>query len=108
MADEKKTVTLLNRGLRHFVGVNAEGKAIRQAPGTTAVYTEEQVKSLGYADLVDISKLPGQVDTSKLKSENERLAAEKAALEAKVAALEAASGKVDNDALAETAGKKRK
>ena len=83
------TVTFLNRGKRHFnLAKGADGSPRRHSPGTTMVYSAaEAEKSRGYSDLVDISKLPGQVDAVKIKADNERLAADNAALKAQLEAL---------------------
>lgn len=86
MTEEKRdegSVTLLNRGLRHFdLGADAKGKPLgRHSPGATHTYTAEQAKRLeGYKELVDIAKLPGQVDAKKLKEENAKLKDENARL----------------------------
>lgn len=92
MAEEKKSegsTALLNRGKRHF-DVIAQGKPSRHSPNATMVYTaDEATKLSGYPELVDISKLPGQVDSRKLKADNEQLKKDKEALEAQLAALKA-------------------
>lgn len=91
--EEVKIVTLLNRSKRHFDTLDANGKAFRHAPGAMASYTEEQAAMLtGYStEMIDITKLPGAVDTTKLKSENATLLAEKKRLEALVASLQSAA-----------------
>ena len=69
------------------------GKPSRHSPGAMASYTPEQAAVLaGYADMVDITKLPGSIDATALKSENASLKAKHAALEAELAALKAATG----------------
>lgn len=92
MADEKKSepklISLLNRGKRHFDGLDAEGKPRRHSPGEVHSYTVEGAKLLdGYKELVDISKLPGSVDASKLADDNKSLNDENARLKAELAAL---------------------
>lgn len=94
MAEEKKSsgdgsVTFLNRGKRHYdLGNDAAGKPRRVAPGSTVLCSAEDAKRLSiYRDLVDISKLPGQVDARKLKAENEKLADENTRLKAQLLAL---------------------
>lgn len=91
MSNEKKdgNVTLLNRGKRHFdFGKGADGKVRVLAPGAMLSFSlEEAAKLSGYKELVDISKLPGQVDTEALKADNAKLLAEKKELEAKLASL---------------------
>lgn len=94
MADEKKSaggsVTLLNKGQRHYdLGNDASGQPRRHAPGTTHTYSaEEAARMVTYRDLVDISKLPGQVDVKKLKVDNDKLLSENARLKEQLAALE--------------------
>lgn len=93
MAAEKKSdvsVTLLNRGQRHFdVGVDSDGKPRRHAPGSTMVYSAEEAKKMqGYRDIVDLSKLPGAVDTRQLQADNAKLLAESIALKAQLEALQ--------------------
>lgn len=93
MSKEEKSVdgsaTFLNRGKRHYdLAKGADGQVRRHAPGATMLYSADEVKQMsGYSDLVDISKLPGQVDTGKLKAENARMLAENAALKAQLEAL---------------------
>lgn len=91
MSSEKKdgSVTLLNRGKRHYdFGKDAQGNERVLAPGAMMSFTAEDAAKLsGYKELVDISKLPGQVDTTALKAENQRLQDEKAKLEAQLASL---------------------
>lgn len=90
MAEEKKegSVTFLNRGLRHYDLGFKDGKPCRHAPGTTMVYTAEEARrAAGYRDLVDITKLPGQVDTGKIKAENAKLQDENSRLRAQLEAL---------------------
>ena len=92
MADEKKSeqklISLLNRGKRHFDGLDPEGKPRRHSPGEVHSYTAEGAKQLeGYKELVDISKLPGSVDASKLADDNKSLNDENARLKAELAAL---------------------
>lgn len=96
MSEEKKndkklegTVTLLNRGLRHFeIALDASGKPIRHAPGVALVYSAEDAKRAeGYKELVDIAKMPGAVDAKKLKSENNKLSDENKRLKEQLAAL---------------------
>lgn len=96
MADDKKesaTVTLLNRGKRHYDVIGPDGKQFRHAPGTTAVYgLEEADKVMGYSDLIDITKMPGQASVRQLKADNETLLKQKAELEAQLASLRAVAG----------------
>lgn len=97
MADEKKLekaeapagTTFLNRGKRHFdIGFHPDGKAKRHSPGTTMAYTAEEAKRHeGYADLIDISKIPGSIDTKRLASDNAKLLAENLALKEQLEAL---------------------
>ncbi len=87
MADEKKVVTLMNQSKRHFDTVNADGKAVRHAPGRTEEYTLEQAKQFDPRELVDLSKLPGSVDKEALRKENAGLKSENEALKAQIAAL---------------------
>lgn len=93
MAEKEKegSVTLLNRGQRHFdVGTGTDGKPRRHSPGTTFTYSADEAKRLsGYRELVDISKLPGQVDTAKLKAENAKLLDENKRLREQLIALQA-------------------
>lgn len=91
--EEVKLVTLLNRSKRHFDTTGPDGRAFRHAPGAMASYTEEQAAMLtGYStEMIDITKLPGAVDTTKLKSENATLLAEKKRLELLVASLQSAA-----------------
>lgn len=96
MAEKDKkadgSVTLLNRGRRHFdLGKGQNGSPRRHSPGTTMAYTAEEAgRMAGYQDLVDISKLPGQVNAAKLKSDNDKLTADNEALKARLDALESA------------------
>ena len=89
MSDDKKqeggSVTFLNRGQRSF----DLGNGRRHAPGATMAYTLEEAKRMEpYAkELVDITKLPGQVDSAKLKADNAKMLAENAALKAQLEAL---------------------
>lgn len=85
-------VTLLNRGQRSYEVANgADGKSRRHGPGTTMEYSAEEAKKMaGYRDLVDISKLPGQVDVGAIKAESVRLTAENAVLKAQLQALQTA------------------
>lgn len=95
MADEKKdkvtegSVTLLNRGKRHFeIALDAAGKPIRHAPGVAMVYSAADAKrASAYKELVDLSKMPGAVDAKKLKADNTKLADENAKLKAQLEAL---------------------
>lgn len=94
MSDNSKksdgTVTLLNRGQRSYDLANgADGKARRHGPGATMTYSAEEAKRMeGYKELVDITKLPGQVDVTALKAENAKLLAENAGLKAQLEALQ--------------------
>ncbi len=90
VANSGKTVTLLNRGKRSYdLGQGADGQPRRHVPGAMMVYSaEEAARMSGYTELVDISKLPGQIDVSQLKTENVNLQAENAALKAQLEALE--------------------
>lgn len=94
MAQEVKkedgSVTFLNRGSRTFdLGSDKHGKHKRHAPNTTMAYTaEEAARHQGYPDLVDISKLPGQVDRKEAEAENKRLASENEELKKQLAALQ--------------------
>lgn len=93
MPKEEKTIgsiTFLNRGKRRFhIGFDADKKPVIHMPGFTMLYTAEQAEAhQGYADLIDISKLPGQVNTKQLESDNKRLLAEKESLEKQLAALQ--------------------
>lgn len=117
MAEEKKEsneVVFLNRGQRHYdLNPDAQGKVRRHSPGTTMLYSaEEAKKAAGYFDLVDISKLPGQVDTNKLKAESAALHNENASLKAQLAALQTSShvqeATLEPEAELVGAGKKRK
>lgn len=95
MAADKKedgSITLLNKGLRHFdLGADKEGKPRRHAPGTTMSYTAEEAKKHSiYKDLIDISKMPGQVDVRKLKADKEALQDENTRLKAQLEALSTA------------------
>jgi len=89
MSDDKKqeggSVTFLNRGQRSF----DLGNGRRHAPGATMAYTLDEAKRMEpYAkELVDITKLPGQVDSAKLKADNAGLLSENAALKAQLEAL---------------------
>jgi len=80
MSDDKKqeggSVTFLNRGQRSF----DLGNGRRHAPGATMAYTLDEAKRMEpYAkELVDITKLPGQVDSAKLKADNAGLLSENA------------------------------
>ena len=99
MAAEKKEVEVtvfLNKGLRHYdLGFGVDGKPRRHSPGQTMAYTaEEAARHSGYADLVDVAKMPGVVDVKQLKSENAQLADQNAKLKAQLAALEAKPAKV--------------
>lgn len=90
---EARTVSLFNRGPRTFdlgLSVGQDGKASprRHLPGASHAYTPtEAAKMSTYKDLVDLSKLPGQVDTKKLAGENAKLLAENASLKEQLAAL---------------------
>lgn len=93
MSDNKKSdgaVTLLNRGQRSYDLTNgADGKARRHGPGATMTYSAEEAKRMeGYKELVDITKLPGQVDVAALKAENAKLLAENTGLKAQLQALQ--------------------
>lgn len=92
MEDKKDggvTVTLLNRGQRSYEVAGTEpGKTRRHAPGATMDYTAEEAGKLGmYKELVDITKLPGQIDAAKTKADNAKLLADNAALKAQLEAL---------------------
>lgn len=98
MADDKKSdgsVTLLNRSQRYFeIAIGPDKKPIRHAPGAAMVYSGQEAKlALGYKDLVDLSKMPGAVDSRKLKAENNKLSDENSRLKAELAAL--SSSKTD-------------
>lgn len=84
------TVILLNRGKRHYdIGFDESGKARRHSPGATMVYTAEEAKRVeAYAELVDISKIPGQVNPKAIKAENAKLVDENASLKAQLEALQ--------------------
>lgn len=88
---EEGTVVLLNRGRRHYeIGFDAAGKPRRHAPGTAMSYTLEEAKRVaGYMELVDVAKLPGQVNTKAIQAENAKLADENASLKAQLEALQA-------------------
>lgn len=98
MADEKKadgrTVALFNKSQRafdHGLEVGADGKKSprRHMPNTSHLYTaEEAAKLSGYKELIDLSKLPGQIDARKLKEDNAKLSDENARLKASLAALQ--------------------
>lgn len=94
MSNEKKSdggVTLLNRGQRAYeIGDGtALGKVRRHAPGTTMTYSIEEAEKMGqYKELVDISKLPGQVDVGQLKADNAKMLSENAALKAQLESLQ--------------------
>lgn len=86
---EGATVTLLNKGQRSFDLPFVNGQPVgKHAPGTTHTYSAEQAARLaGYPDLIDVTKVPGSVDTRALQSENATLKAEREALKAQLAAL---------------------
>ncbi len=91
MADEKKggMVTLMNRGRRVYDhGFDEKKKERKHWPGSVMTYTAEEAKKFeGYKDLVDVSKLPGQVDVSAIKADNSSLKSENEKLKAELAAL---------------------
>lgn len=99
MADEKAPaapaasdapVTLFNRGKRIFDTIK-DGKKFRHAIGSIATYAAKEAAALkGYADLVDVSKIPGSVDKAKLEADNAALKADKERLEKEIAALKGA------------------
>lgn len=85
---EPKLISLLNKGKRHFDGLDAAGKPRRHSPGEVHSYSPEGAKLLeGYKELADISKLPGTIDAAKLESDNKSLNDENARLKAELAAL---------------------
>ncbi len=94
MADEKKSegsITFLNKSKRHYdLGLGADGKPRRHAPGATMTYTPEEAKRMASysSDLIDITKLPGSVDVRKLKADNAALLSENAELKKQLAAFE--------------------
>lgn len=94
MADDKG-ITLLNRGQRHFdLGAGADKKPLRHSPGATHSYSAEEGAKLAKMypkELVDISKLPGAVDSRQMKADLDKANAENAALKAQLAALPKAS-----------------
>lgn len=113
MANDKKsdgTVTLLNRSKRHFdLGLGEDKQPRRHAPGTTMAYTAEEAAKMGaYKDLVDISKLPGQVDTGKLKADNAKLAADNAKLQAQLDAMQADKTEAPSEEAAAGEGRRRR
>jgi len=88
--EEEKLVTFLNQGKRHFDwGLDDKKQAIRQSPGEAKALNADQAKIAARypKELVDISKLPGVIDTSALKADNAKLKAEKEALLKQLAAL---------------------
>ena len=93
MADEKDEafVTYLNRGKRKFdLGFDENRKPKYHLPGTTMSYTEEQAKlHEGYADLVDVTKMPGQENARKVRADRDALKKENDELKAQLAALSA-------------------
>lgn len=95
---EEARVTLMNRGQRSYEVVS-DGKVVRHSPGTTMSYSAEEAKKMeGYRDLIDITKMPGQVDANKLKADNAKLLADNAALQAQLDALQVTG---DKEAVAE-------
>ena len=87
MAEEHKFVSVVNNGKRHYDVLGVDGKPARHSPGAVLEYTEESFAKLGYEDLVDITKLPGQVNLAALKADNAALKAENEKLKADLAAL---------------------
>lgn len=113
MADDKKkddgVVTLLNRGKRHYDVIGLDGKPTRHAPGATMTYGKDEAEKLvGYSDLIDITKLPGQVNARALRAENETLKAEKERLEKQIAAMTQATGGSVEEVSSEKRSKKEK
>lgn len=92
---EEGTV-FLNKGKRHFdLAPGKDGKARRHAPGTTMAYSAEEAKiHEGYSDLIDVTKVPGQVNVRQVKADNAKLLDENAQLRAQLAALTAAPAPV--------------
>lgn len=86
-------IVFLNRSKRKFdLGFTADAKGNKapriHMPGATMLYTREEAERMSiYKELIDISKLPGQVDARKLKSENAKLVEENAKLKSQLAAL---------------------
>lgn len=94
--------TLINTGKRTYdlgPAESDEKKSPRQhRPGTTFFYSaSELVRMAPYVgkELMDITKLPGQVDVRKLKEENARLLDENRRLREQVAALPDGSEKAE-------------
>lgn len=105
MADEKKSeglVTLLNKGARvwdhGFEEKGGKKVARKHLPGTTMTFTAEEAKKLdGYKELVDITKLPGQLDLKKVIAENTKLLDENKRLREQLLALQSKSDESGED-----------
>lgn len=91
---EDRSVSLFNRGKRTFdlgleSGKDGKKSPRRHAPGESHLYTPSEAAKMSiYKEIVDLSKLPGQLDAKKLKSENEKLADENKKLKDQLASLQ--------------------
>lgn len=112
MASDKKaadgSVTFLNKGKRHYDTIGEAGEKLRHAPGATMTYSAEQAARMAqYKDLIDITKLPGQVNAAELRAESARLKADNEALKARLEALEPAKAEEPKEEAKEEAAAPR-